>query len=150
MHCLGGICMPNIYTGDIKNMYISDLELRDKNVQNLFNDNFKFNFGEVVVEKDSEFYGNLFHMIVNFRYDNVLATREEAIGYLKNSFYETKDSLLKYLEENNIDDNKEFLDKLMTKFDSSILFVDYEDLKLRSIVDKKTIKDKKNIYKLYK
>lgn len=150
MHCLGGICMPNIYTGDIKNMYISDLELRDKNVQNLFNDNFKFNFGEVVVEKDSEFYGNLFHMIVNFRYDNVLATREEAIGYLKNSFYETKDSLLKYLEENNIDDNKEFLDKLMTKFDSSILFVDYEDLKLRSIVDKKTVKDKKNIYKLYK
>ena len=150
MHCLGGICMSNIYTGDIKNMYISDLELRDKNVQNLFNDNFKFNFGEVVVEKDSEFYGNLFHMIVNFRYDNVLATREEAIGYLKNSFYETKDSLLKYLEENNIDDNKEFLDKLMTKFDSSILFVDYEDLKLRSIVDKKTVKDKKNIYKLYK
>lgn len=142
--------MPNIYSGDIKNMYISDLELRDNNVRNLLDDNFKFHFGEVVIEKDSEFYGNLCHMIVNFRFDNVLATREEAMGYLKDVFYESKNRLIKYINDNNLEKGDEVYDILSKNFDSSILFVDYDDLKLRAIVDKQTLKEKKNIYKTYK
>ena len=142
--------MPNIICGDIKNMYISKLELRDKNFKNLLDSNFKFHFGEVLVEKDSEFYGNLCHMIVNFRYDNVLATREEAMDYLKDVFFGAKNKALQYMNENNIEITDDLVDKMQDAFNSSILFVDYDKLKLRAIVDKKTLKEKKKIYKLNK
>lgn len=143
--------MPNIYSVDIKNMYISKLELVDKNVENLFDSTVKFHFGEVLVEKDSEFYGNLCHVIVNFRYDDVLATREEAIAYLKDTFDMTKKELHNFIKENGIDiSDEEAFDRLSNNFNSSILFVDYDTLEFRSVVDRKTLKDKKNIYKTFK
>lgn len=143
--------MANIYSGDIKNMYISKLELVDKNVENLFDSTVKFHFGEVLVEKDSEFYGNLCHMIVNFRYDNVLATREEAMDYLKDTFNMTKEELHNYMKENDIGiSDEEAFDRLSNNFNSSILFVDYDTLEFRSVIDRKTLKDKKNIYKTFK
>ncbi|MDO4996221.1 MAG: hypothetical protein Q4E69_03500 [Bacilli bacterium] len=142
--------MPKIISGDIKNMYISKLELRDKNFKNLVDSNIKFHFGEVLVEKDSEFYGNLCHMIVNFRYDNVLATREEAMDYLKDVFLGAKNKVLTYMRDNNIEITEDLFDKMQDTFNSSILFVDYDKLKLRAIVDKKTLKEKKKMYKLHK
>ena len=143
--------MANIYSGDIKNMYISKLELVDKNVEYLFDSTVKLHFGEVLVEKDSEFYGNLCHVIVNFRYDDVLATREEAMDYLKDTFNMTKEELHNYMKENDIGiSDEEAFDRLSNNFNSSILFVDYDTLEFRSIVDRKTLKDKKNIYKTFK
>ena len=143
--------MANIYSGDVKNMYISKLELVDKNVENLFDSTVKFHFGEVLVEKDSEFYGNMFHVNVNFWYDDVLATREEAIGYLKDTFDMTKKELHNFIKENDIDiSDEEAFDRLSNYFNSSILFVDYDTLEFRSVVDRKTLKDKKNIYKTFK
>ena len=143
--------MYNIYSGDIKNMYISKLELVEKNIENIFDSTIKFHFGEVLIEKDSEFYGNLFHKVVNFRYDNVLATREEAMDNLKESFSLSKEALRNRTNANDINnsDEKVFY-RLLNRFNLSIPFVDYDTLKLRIIADRQILNDKKNVYKKFK
>lgn len=109
--------MPDIFIGDVKNMYISNLELIGKNILNVFDLKSKELFGEVLVEKDSEFYTNIFGNAVNFRYDNVLATRREA---------------MEYLLDNPI---------------SSILFVDYNELVYRGTISYNIVKEKKKLYR---
>lgn len=108
--------MRDILIGDVKNMYVSNLELIGKNINNLFSGDSDKVFSEVVVERDSEFYKNIFGNIVNFRYDNVLASRGEAIDYLL---------------ENPV---------------SSILFVDYKKLVYRGTVSNRIVKEKKKLY----
>ena len=63
----------------------------------------------------------------------------------------TKKELHNFIKENDIDiSDEEAFDRLSNYFNSSILFVDYDTLEFRSVVDRKTLKDKKNIYKTFK
>lgn len=74
-------------------------------------------FDEHILIKDSLFYKNKFGNIVNFRYDNHLASRSEAIDYLSRLY------------------------------SSNVLFVDYDELQYYKDIQRKEFKQLIKTYK---
>lgn len=101
--------MPNIYVGNIKKMYVKKLEINGRNIKRVLEDE--------VLEKNSEFYINKFGRSINFKYDNYLPTREEAIDYTSRGWR------------------------------NEMIFVDYEELQLARTISNKEFKELKKSFK---
>lgn len=138
--------MRNLYLGDIKKMYISKLELRDENINNLCSGNFIIHYGEKVVEKNADFYKNFFDKKVNFRYDNYLLTREEAKDNIIMTFLNAKNDFIN-LKKKNPDLNNSEIYELLSDIEFTALFVDYDELKEAGCVSNKVIANMKKMYK---
>lgn len=101
--------MPNIYVGNIKKMYVKKLEVNGRNIKRVL--------GDEILEKNSEFYINRFGRTINFKYDNYLPTRQEAMDYT------------------------------LSGWRSEMIFVDYEELQFDRNITNKEFKDLKKKFK---
>ncbi len=110
--------MPEILKGDIKTIYVKDLELNEGNVENII-------LSQRVLKKDVEFYRNFLGVLISFDYNSPLPDYDDAYSYVKQL-------AMKYP---------------LNASKASCFFIDKNDVRFDRMITKKEFKELKKKYK---
>ena len=114
--------MKKIFKGPIHKLAIKSI--------NITENSFELKTSSVTLKKDALFYETIFSRFINFDYDTVLASKEEANDYLINA----------------VNHNKDNLDELNPTH-ISIPYFNESELTLQKTISKKEFKQLKKQYK---